>query len=402
MPTYPDMAIASMGRRAEVKHRIRGGRLSFRFSGHEWTVGDAAEWSEERIERYRRKLLREISDGVWTVPRKEAPAAPMARQDLPTFHEAATDYLASLEKDRNKEVLEWRIVAHLLPFFADYRIDEITRDLVIKYRQRKQTEREQLALARGKRAAGEKLTSHEQALIASGLRGLSNTSVNQTVTTLGSIWEWVAEEHTEAMPRRNPIKGKNMRAAKDPEIRTILNLDQIDAVLQASREHDEQAPKDELRRIGEVMMTLLITGGLRIDELFEARRRDVDLRAGRLSIPDAKTKAGVRAVQLSPYCLTVLKRYMSRALTQGPDDYLFASSRNHSGEPQFESATRIATGTASSHVRCDAPMSCWTSAGTNRSPAIRHTQSAMASHRTAAVVPGPPCKPSGASRAGGA
>jgi integrase len=135
------------------------------------------------------------------------------------------------------------------------------------------------------------------------------------------------------MPRRNPVKGKNVRAAKDSENRTVLNLDQIDAVLQASREHDEQAPKDELRRIGrEAMMTLLITGGLRIDELFAARRRDVDLRGGRLHIPDAKTKAGVRAVQLSPYCLGVLKAYMGRALTQGADEYLFPSSRNHSGE----------------------------------------------------------------------
>ncbi len=50
--------------------------------------------------------------------------------------------------------------------------------------------------------------------------------------------------------------------------------------------------------------------GLRIDEACRARRCDVDLVAKHLRVHDAKTDAGVRAVELTPDTVADLRRYM--------------------------------------------------------------------------------------------
>lgn len=56
---------------------------------------------------------------------------------------------------------------------------------------------------------------------------------------------------------------------------------------------------------------VLCAAGLRIDEACRARRCDVDLVAKHLRVRDAKTDAGVRAVQLTPDTVADLRRFLN-------------------------------------------------------------------------------------------
>ena len=74
--------------------------------------------------------------------------------------------------------------------------------------------------------------------------------------------------------------------------------------------------------------------GLRASELCDLRLRDArlhDTSGARLRIPDAKTEAGIREVQLSPDLVDELVAHIDRlrraGLPTGPDAYLFPNVR---------------------------------------------------------------------------
>jgi integrase len=93
--------------------------------------------------------------------------------------------------------------------------------------------------------------------------------------------------------------------------------------------------------------------GLRASELCDVRMRDVrlhDPNGARLRIPDAKTEAGIREVQISPDLVEELVAHIDRLrrddLPTDPDAYLFPNvrggriSRQRVGEIVREAATR--------------------------------------------------------------
>ena len=110
------------------------------------------------------------------------PAAPQVKTD-PTFHEFASDWFTS---ERGRLAAEARASTtsgschnHLLPFFANHRLSQITIAEVDRYRAAKVREGE-----------------------------LSATSINKTITRLAQILE-VAVEYE--LLDRNPAKGKRRR-----------------------------------------------------------------------------------------------------------------------------------------------------------------------------------------------
>jgi hypothetical protein len=98
------------------------------------------------------RVLAEIEVGVWKPPTAKG----LGDADQ-TFHEFAsrswTARRAELRPTTQADY-EWRLRKHLLPFFADFRVPEITVALVDEYRNEKVAERERI---RGVAAAGEPL-----------------------------------------------------------------------------------------------------------------------------------------------------------------------------------------------------------------------------------------------------
>jgi integrase len=99
-----------------------------------------------------------------------------------------------------------------------------------------------------------------------------------------------------------------------------------------ARRHGAEASGPYVGR--RAIVATLGRAGLRASELCDVRLRDVRLhdRAGaRLRIPDAKTEAGVREVQLSPDLVAELVAHLGRVRAAGlpsdPDAYLFPNSR---------------------------------------------------------------------------
>jgi DNA-binding CsgD family transcriptional regulator len=89
--------------------------------------------------------------------------------------------------------------------------------------------------------------------------------------------------------------------------------------------------------------------GLRASELCDVRLRDVrlhDSHGARLRIPDAKTEAGIREVQLSPDLVDELLGHIERlraaGLPTGPDGYLFPNTTPHSLRRTYISIALVA------------------------------------------------------------
>ena len=59
-----------------------------------------------------------------------------------------------------------------------------------------------------------------------------------------------------------------------------------------------------------VLVRLLCAAGLRIDEAWRTRRCDIEVIAKRVHAGQAKTDAGVRAVQLTPDTVADVERYL--------------------------------------------------------------------------------------------
>src|SRR3954451_13603388 len=93
--------------------------------------GCGGGWSERTADVELANVLARVRAGVW---RKQRPTAPVAPRGVPTFHEYASAWLQAKVDgtigdrpiDPNTESdYRWRLARHLLPFFADHRLDEI-------------------------------------------------------------------------------------------------------------------------------------------------------------------------------------------------------------------------------------------------------------------------------------
>ncbi len=79
--------------------------------------------------------------GLWVAPEQVPPAPP---PEVPSFHAFASEWVAGREavglRPRTVEYLRWALSDHLLPVFADVRVDRITVEDVDRYARRKAAE----------------------------------------------------------------------------------------------------------------------------------------------------------------------------------------------------------------------------------------------------------------------
>jgi integrase len=249
-------------------------------------------WDRKRANEELGNVLAAVRLGVWKPPRPRAPEPADAERD-PTFHAFASDWLEASKGEWRPKTLrdyEWKLSAHLLPFFRSHRLSEITIVEVDRLRASK--------LKDGKLAAG---------------------SINKVLGLLAQILE-VAVEYE--LIDRNTAKGRRRRLkAGRPAAVWLDSAEQIRALLDAAGELDREARCDRQvpRR---AILSPLVFAGLRIGELAELRWRDVDLASGKITVRTSKTDAGVRRINLLPILRDELASHK-------------ASARSASGERVF-------------------------------------------------------------------
>jgi integrase len=256
--------------------------LRFRACGQRQsvTLGAAADgWTRARAEEELQNVLADVRRGLWRPP---APTSAPPQPNLVSFHEFASDWFAAREREwrtTTRADYRWRLTDHLLPFFADYRLADMTVAAVDAYRDHKLRE-----------------------------GALSAESINKTLTLLGQVLD-VAEER-DLVPR-NPMRvnprRRKLRVTKPRPI-YLDSAVHVAVLLEAAAAIDARRTSRTSGR--RALVAALVLAGLRASEAAALTWRDVDLAGGRLHVGRSKTDAGVREVDMLPLLrdeLTALK-----------------------------------------------------------------------------------------------
>jgi integrase len=241
-------------------------------------------WGRERAEAELRHVLADVERGIWQPHR---PAAPEPPKEQPSFHEFASEWLAARAPELAPKTIEdyrWALSYHLLPFFHDHLLSEITVEEVDRYKTAKLRE-----------------------------GNLGASGINKTLKRLAQILD-VAEEYGHL--DRNPAAGRRRRVKEPKPRRSWVEPEQLIALLNAC---------DPCLR---PVIATLAGAGLRIGEAVALDWRDVNLATGTLTVGKAKTDAGTdRAVDLPLGLADELRALKARADHSAPSDPVFVNWR---------------------------------------------------------------------------
>jgi integrase len=268
------------------------------------TLGTAAEgWTHAKAEEELANVLADVRRGIWTPSERSESREPPPE---PTFHEFASEWLESRRHEfaaRTAEDYELALSHHLLPFFKDHRLSDITAQEVDRYKAAKVREREEGTVE----------------------RPLSNRTINKTLTRLGQILDAALRYELIAS---NPVKTKVEKLKEAEPKRVRLTGPQVQVLLQEAGEH-------------RTLIATAMAGGLRISELVNLRWRDLDLREGILTVAASKTAAGVRQVVLEPELVQLLREHKRAAEWKKPADFVFAGRIREQPRERNTVRTRI-------------------------------------------------------------
>jgi len=262
------------------------------------TLGTRADgWTRAKADAELQNVLADVRRGLWRPP------VPVIGPELddPSFHEFASAWLAARKPaiaPSTWQAYRNELVHHLLPFFHQHQVSQISVAEVDRYRESK--------LHDGK---------------------LSPSYINATITRLGAILD-VADER--GLISRNPVRvnPRNRKLKVRRAQRAYLDRpDQIEAILAAASALDAEAANraDRDTCLRRPLIATLIFAGLRISEALGLRWRDVDLGGGRLRIADSKTDAGVRWVPIMPALREDLIARKLSARRTSSEDKVFAT-----------------------------------------------------------------------------
>lgn len=272
------------------------------------TLGTATEgWTRGKAVEELANVLGDVRRGIWKPDERRDQREPPPE---PTFHEFASEWLESRRHEfaaRTAEDYELALSHHLLPFFKDHRLSEITAQEVDRYKTAKVRER-------------------EEGLVE---RPLSNRTINKTLTRLGQILDAALRYELIA---NNPVKTKVEKLKEAEPRRARLTGEQVKVLLQLAGEHRT------------LLATAIMAGGLRVSELTHLRWRDLDLHQGILNVAASKTAAGVRQIVLDPELVQLLREHRLAADWSQPDDFVFAGRIREKPRERNSVRTRILYG----------------------------------------------------------
>jgi integrase len=285
--------IETEGRRGQLSRALRFSAYGKR---RYITLGPV---SAAEAERELRHILADVERGIWRPPQAIEP--PQEANPIPDFHTFAAEWwlrTKPLIAPSTQEGYRWRLEGHLLPYFANMRLDEITFDTVERY-------------------IAQKLSAKKP---------LSGTSINMTITLLGAILEGAVERE---LIGRNPARGRRRRVRQRTPRRSYLETaGQIAALLGAAGELDREAQPSARHLERRAMLSVLTFAGLRIGEMCGLRWRDVDLATGWLTVGESKTDAGRRRVKIRGALGDELRTVRARNPHAASEDFVFPSRRS--------------------------------------------------------------------------
>jgi integrase len=300
------------GRTTSVYARVRahGGRHRVDFgTNHEgWTVVDGEDGKPRcpRAEVELEKILGEVERGTWKPPG--------AGEDQPvdaiTVHFTLSRHMArkkteGLDDDTLDRIR--REIDRLLTFRPRTLTAEIDSTWVDDLK---------LHLAKQKNKNNPKKT-------------IAASTVNKTLDTLAEALDYEVDAK---VLDANPARGKRRRMAEPKKRRNILEPDMVVDLLQVAGEWESEIPQANKRFGRRAFLLLLCTaGGPRITEATDADRGHFDLTADAWRIPDSKTEAGERYVELPAATGDELREHAANMVLTG------RSTR--AGHPMFATAT---------------------------------------------------------------
>lgn len=329
-------------------------------------LGPASEWSEARARNLlEKKLLPAAQLGQdWTALIPGNGKAVGEAFGMLTVREAATDYVESLSRYENPNTLSaYRspVVKHLLPFLAyvdeertvERALADVDETLMLRFVSTKQAERavlQDLAEALGEldaeiRRAPELLQQQldpdewrllcrygqrgghhmvldpaADGLISLSSRGLSNNEINRCLARMRDMVRMANRRYKLGID--DPTQGCSLPRA-DPS-REWLHPVQMRALLDAAQVLDANPAQDAYARHGRYSAVLALgLLGPRVSEFCAARWRD--LSAQGLFIPEAKTSAGRRHLELPAIVRDALDQRRAE-LDPSPGDHIWASA----------------------------------------------------------------------------
>jgi integrase len=339
-----------MGRRATgqiltTDDRQGGTTYSVRFRGQGYPqsvilLGSSRDgWTRARAEHEAQIVAAQIRAGSWMPP----PKPEYVEGEPYTFRELASDYYhrkrrKGLRPSSLADMLN-KLQVHLLPFFGEYRLDQIDEQLVEDYIEYKQRENDRLAAAAsiGRPFVNKAGRPH---------RPVKASTINTHLHLLAGILDRAVRE---GLIPRNTARGEDLRLAVRRDRHYGLELDEAWSLIEAAGALDRQpTAADELRaRIVELraqgrdwksigkqvgkapttcmyhaqrtdprpvpirraIVATLTLAGLRVGELCALNCAHVDLAHRVIRVVDAKTPAGVRTVDIHDDLLDELAAY---------------------------------------------------------------------------------------------
>jgi integrase len=362
-------------------------------------------WNDRTAQIELDNILAKVKAGVW---KKRKPAPDVVASRIPTFHEYASKWLenkkAGLLGDRpigahTEADYRSRLVNHILPFFGDHPINEITAEDCLEFKAHKLKESAEL---RRSIEAGAELRDRRGRRV----RPLRPATIRKLIACLTSILD---EAVSDGYLLRNPARTRRMGIKVPKPRRTFLEMDELVALTDAAAVQDASIARARLpvtpepgttaakvadrwaagvraihiaadlgisratvtyhlRRLRysdpgfyegrRAIVATLGGSGVRVTELCNIRIRDLRLHAAsgaHFRIPDAKTEAGIREVQVSPDLLEEIVAHVDALRRVGlpidGDAYLFCNRRG--GRLQRQKVNKIigeAAALASTHL----------------------------------------------------
>lgn len=378
--------LADGTRQYRLRFRAYGRREdAYLHEARDCDCGCEGGWNERTARRELDNILARVKAGVWA-PRGRGPRTRPADPppQPPTFRDYAPDWLQAKRDgvigDKPLSQATYndyrsRLRVHLLPFFGDWRLDEIDRDLCLAFKAHKLREANELREAI---AAGAVIRDRR------GRRRdpTGPSMLKKLVTCLAAILDEAVEDGHIAT---NPARSRRMRVHVPKPKRSFLEIDELAALEDAAATQDAYSdlpaaahtdsgrpgnrakvaalyargmpPKaiaaeldlakstvsHHLARLGakpapyigrRAIVKTLGRSGVRVSELCDLRIGQIRLHdpdGARFHIADSKTEAGIRTVQITPDLaeeLVIHIDHLRRAgHPTGPDAYAFPNTR---------------------------------------------------------------------------